>query len=147
MQGGAFDSHATFPQARDEVGDAGADAGMVSQERLETPQAAGIGGIRLDGAEVAGCGVGKVLAQFHQLAQRQIIGRFLLGGPGQFRQMSNLDKRLAQAGGGGVQTNQVPPHKYFGALFGFELTEQLWLGQFTSDRGGCVGHGRFGHED
>jgi hypothetical protein len=27
------------------------------------------------------------------------------------------------------------------------LTEQLWLGQFTSDRGGCVGHGRFGHED
>jgi hypothetical protein len=61
--------------------------------------------------------------------------------------MSNLDKRLAQAGGGGVQTNQVPPHEYFGALFGFELTEQLWLRLFARDRRACVGQERFGRAD
>jgi hypothetical protein len=61
--------------------------------------------------------------------------------------MSNLDKRLALARGGGVQTNQVPPHKYFGALFGLELTEQLWLRLFAGDRGACVGYERFGRAD
>jgi hypothetical protein len=61
--------------------------------------------------------------------------------------MSNLDKRLALARGGGVQANQVPPHKDCGALFGLELTEQLWLRPFAGDGRACVGHERFGNVD
>jgi hypothetical protein len=61
--------------------------------------------------------------------------------------MSNVDKRLAEAGGGGVETNQVPAHKDFGALFGFELTEEFWLRLFDGDRDACVGQERLGSED
>lgn len=84
------------------------------------------------------------MAQFHQLPQPQVVGRFLLRGPRHLHQLAHLNKRLVLLRGGGVQTNQVPPHKYFGALFGFELTEQFWLRLFDGDRRVCVGHERFG---
>ncbi len=91
--------------------------------------------------EVAGGGVGEVLAEFQQLAKGEVVGRFPSGSVGPIDEMPNLIEGMVEAGGGGVEAGEVPAHENLGALFGVELTEQLRLGLVDGAGRGWVGHG------